>query len=399
MNRNSLVQAYTVLFVFTLLSSKTLFCQDIPRCATGKYPKTHRGISNAFEKLVIDTHGQKNIEARSEKTIPVVFHVLYHSEGENLPDAILFDQLERLNKDFNGQNGDGQKVPSNFKSFVGSLPVRFCLATQDPNGEPSSGIIRRYTPRKRIGLTDDLFFEERGGSTAWNTDAYLNIWIADTGDRVTGYSSIPTTAFLGTGRDGVVLNPNIVGRNQSFRYGLGRVLVHEVGHYLGLLHIWGEQEGCVSDDNVEDTPFQNSPNYGCPLGNLFSCGSMDMSMNYMDYVDDDCMYFFTKGQVERMELVLNDLRPRLGGVPGYCSNPESNGGFQATPNPSDGLVTLNFDDSYISFGSLEVYDNLGRKVYKKEAVFTPGYQIDLSLLSPGLYYLKLMGTIEKIVII
>jgi hypothetical protein len=111
------------------------------------------------------------------------------------------------------------------------------------------------------------------------------------------------------------------------------------------------------------------------------------------------MVFFTKGQVERMKSVLNELRPHLGGGPNYCSNPESNVDFQAIPNPSDGLVTLNFDDSYISFGSLEVYDNLGRNVYRKEAVFTPGYQIDLSLLSPGLYYLKFMGTIEKIVII
>lgn len=399
MNRNSLVQAYMVLFVFTLLSSKTLFCQDIPRCATGKYPTTHHGVSNAFEKLTIDTDSKNNIEHRSEITIPVVFHVLYHSERENLTDAVIFDQLERLNKDFNGKNGDAHKVPSVFQDFVGSLTVRFCLATQGPNGEPSSGIIRKYTPLQRVGLTDNLFFEERGGSTAWNTDVYLNIWIADTGDRVTGYSSIPTADFLGTGRDGVVLNPNIVGRNQSFRYGLGRVLVHEVGHYLGLLHIWGEQEGCTSDDDVGDTPLQNGPNYGCPLGNLVSCGSMDMSMNYMDYVDDDCMYFFTKGQVERMKSVLNELRPHLGGGPNYCSNPESNVDFQAIPNPSDGLVTLNFDDSYISFGSLEVYDNLGRNVYRKEAVFTPGYQIDLSLLSPGLYYLKFMGTIEKIVII
>ncbi|HEX2684776.1 MAG TPA: M43 family zinc metalloprotease, partial [Ferruginibacter sp.] len=95
-------------------------------------------------------------------------------------------------------------------------------------------------------------------------------------------------------------------------YDLGRTATHEVGHWMNLIHIWGDDGGsCSGTDMVDDTPNQASENYQCPAFPHVSCSNTgDMSMNYMDYTYDRCMYMFSKGQQERSLAVFAPGGPR-----------------------------------------------------------------------------------------
>ena len=101
-------------------------------------------------------------------------------------------------------------------------------------------------------------------------------------------------------RTGVVINPKYFGCNEHPRYGKGRTLVHEIGHYFGLKHVWSHDPFCEDDDGVEDTPKQEYEHTGCPTYPQASCTESDMFMNFMDYVDDPCMLLFSKGQKEKI---------------------------------------------------------------------------------------------------
>ena len=175
---------------------------------------------------------------REAITIPVVVHVVAHPTDEVVSDATIFSQISILNRDYNARNGDLQNVPTEFKDKIGNVGIRFCLITTDSLGKPHSGIIRVKTAVKYIGLKDSLFADNLGGSTPWNTNKYLNIWVANTGDFITGIGSYPTQTPQPN--EGVIIHPRYFGQNRTTKFALGRVAVHEVGHYLGLYHTWGK---------------------------------------------------------------------------------------------------------------------------------------------------------------
>lgn len=197
-----------------------------------------------------------------------------------------------LCRDFNGENDDLSNVPNEFQAFIAAKGIRFCLAAEDPQGLPTSGIVRVKTDVEAIGTKDELFFSALGGSDAWNPNKYLNIWVANTGEFITGFGTFPEQ--VEAEKQGVVVHPKYFGENNSKNYYLGRVAVHEIGHYFGLYHIWDNNLNCDTDDGVQDTPLQQHAYEGCPVYPQSSCGSMDMFMNFMDYVDDSCMLMFTQ---------------------------------------------------------------------------------------------------------
>ena len=226
-------------------------------------------------------------------TIPVVFHILYNTTAENISEAQVMSQMDILNEDFRRLNAD----QDNEWSQAADTQIEFCLASQDPNGNPTDGILRVPTNLTSFGTNDAMKFTSQGGSDAWPASDYMNFWVCDLGSSLLGYAQFPGGP---ASTDGIVCNYTATGNTgtASAPFDLGRTATHEVGHYLNLRHIWGDG-GCGASDFVDDTPDSDGPNYGCALGSV-ACGTTDMVQNYMDYSDDACMNLFTQGQSDRM---------------------------------------------------------------------------------------------------
>ncbi len=227
-------------------------------------------------------------------TIPVVFHVLYANSTQNISDAQIQSQLDILNEDFRRTNAD----QDNIWSQAADTEIEFCLASFDPNGAPTNGILRVPTTVSSFGSNDAMKFSSQGGSDAWPASDYLNYWVCNLGGGLLGYAQFPGGP---ANTDGVVCGYQYTGNigTATAPFDLGRTGTHEVGHWLNLRHIWGDGL-CGVDDNVADTPESDGPNYGCALGHV-SCNTTDMVQNYMDYSDDGCMNLFTAGQAVEMQ--------------------------------------------------------------------------------------------------
>jgi hypothetical protein len=245
--------------------------------------------------------------------IPVVVHVVWHTERENIDDAQVHSQIDVLNADFRARNADVAGVPAVWRQLVADARVEFALATVDPTGAATGGITRTRTGVPAFGADDAVKSTATGGVDAWPADRYLNVWVCQLGDGLLGYAQFPG----GPARtDGVVLLHSAVGTvgTAAAPFDRGRTATHEVGHWLNLRHIWGDDgDGCSGTDFVDDTPNQAAPNYGAPTFPTLSCENGpdgDMFMNYMDYTDDRAMVMFTVGQLQRMDACL--AGPRAG---------------------------------------------------------------------------------------
>jgi hypothetical protein len=314
---------------FALAITAPLFSQRL-HCGTDEL--MHRELQ-AHPELRALYEQNKNLPetppASGERAItyiPVVFHVIHNGDaegsGENISEAQVISQIDALNRDFAGINADAVNIPAEFKSLQAKSEIRFCLAKFDPNGNPSNGITRHNLGQ--VGWDEPDIESTIKPSTIWDRTRYLNIWSVNfTGtlitDGVLAYARFP---FMATStNDGVVARHNTIGQTGSVlaSFRLGRTIVHEVGHYLNLFHIWGDDNGgCNNSDNVSDTPNQADLYFGCPTHPQVSCNSNDMFMNYMDYSDDDCKNMFTIGQNTRMLNALNSSRAALKNSASKC---------------------------------------------------------------------------------
>jgi hypothetical protein len=221
-------------------------------------------------------------------SIPIIVHILYSEDAQNLSDSQILSQIQVLNEDFNGSNSDISSVPLEFSNVVANSEISFTLAQ----------VIRKKTNVSSFGTNDAIKFNSEGGSDAISPEKFLNIWVGNIGNNILGYAQFPGGSSL---TDGVVIGTNYFGTvgTVSTPFNKGRTTTHEIGHWLNLRHIWGDGR-CKRDDFVSDTPNSDRPNYGCPSYPTDHCKSTDMTMNYMDYTDDGCMFMFTKGQKDRM---------------------------------------------------------------------------------------------------
>lgn len=247
--------------------------------------------------------------------IPIVFHVIHNGGPGNISDAQIIDQVNILNKEFPRQQADTSLTPAAFKALAAPFSVEFRLATIDPSGNCTNGIDRVYSSTSVCSVDEDAI----KALSYWPSNKYLNIWLVEsmhywgsTSCNGGGYATFPGgPATL----DGINIRSDLIGSigtaatNGGWGNFRGRYLIHELGHWFNLRHIWGDSN-CGSDF-VSDTPPAETDNSGCPSfpHNPFnSCGGGgdgEMFTNYMDYTNGTCLNMFTAGQVARMTTALN----------------------------------------------------------------------------------------------
>ena len=253
--------------------------------------------------------------------IPVVVHVVWNTAAQNISDAQIQSQLDVLNADFRRTNADAGSVPAAFAGVAADVRVEFALAVRDPSCGATTGITRTNT--SITGFTAITASDERmkstaaGGHDPWDVTKYLNMWIVKYTDGTLGYGTFPS---MPASIQGLVCDYRAFGTSGAATanapYNLGRTASHEVGHWLNLLHIWGDDDHspsgiCSGSDECGDTPNQGTENYGAPAFPHVSCSNGpngDMFMNYMDYVDDAAMFMFSQDQATRMNATLSIAR-------------------------------------------------------------------------------------------
>jgi ABC-type taurine transport system substrate-binding protein len=296
----------------------------------------------------IEIHAQRyeSGEASSQRAgitrIPVVVHVVWNTAAQNVSDAQIASQIDVLNRDFRRANPDVGITPAPFLPLTADSRIEFVLASQAPNGTPSSGIERRQTAVASFNDNDAVKSVATGGMDAWPAADYLNLWVAPLSGGLLGYAQFPGGP---ANTDGVVIQQSAFGTNgtAAYPFNLGRTATHEIGHWLNLNHIWGDDgSGCSGTDNVADTPNQGGFNTGAPAFPHLSCSNGpngDMFMNYMDYTDDRAMVMFTAGQVARMQACLDGVRSTIGlGAGAAMIRPSSQPIVAWGPNRIDAFV-------------------------------------------------------------
>ena len=300
-------------------------------------------------------------------TIPVVVHIVKNNNEleMDISDEIIFRQIEILNETYNNQNTDLVNTPEFFTPLIGNVGLDFCLATVDPNGYSTNGITRTTTEVDVFSTVNNTIkYTSDGGIDAWNTDHYLNIWVGKISSSILGYSHLPTGSTPDQ-EHGLVVNYPYFGESDNAAYGMGKTAVHEIGHYFNLKHPWGTGNCDANNDWVEDTPISESAYAGNPEHPQTSCETVDMFMNYMDYVYDESMVMFSAGQADRMRFAFQYHRPELQesngcGIPLLISSPTIIHASSEITN--DGSIHLNIVSGIppftYSWGSGEVVDSL-----------------------------------------
>ena len=259
--------------------------------------RENRLAAEAATREAIDD-GRAMLAAAELATLPVVVHVVYRTDSENVSDEQVASQIDALNRDFRAANEDRSQVPTVWTSLVGDANIEFTL----------EDTTRTKTDVESFGPDDTVKSPDTGGIAP--VDGKLNLWCCSLGQSLLGYAQFPGGP---PETDGVVILNTAFGTTGTVQepFHLGRTAVHEVGHWLGLRHIWGEINDCTGDDFVADTPKAKQANTGKPKFPHVTCNNGpngDMFMNYMDYTDDDAMFMFTVGQIARMNATLTGPR-------------------------------------------------------------------------------------------
>jgi len=298
----------------------------------------------------------RSILARSGVTvIPVVVHVVYKTNAQNISAAQIQSQIAILNHDYRKTNPDIASTPAAFNPLIADARIEFALAGTDPAGNPTDGIIRTQTTADSFSQDDRVKASATGGADPWPSDRYLNIWVCQLGGGLLGYAQFPGGP---TDTDGVVILHTGFGSTGTAAapFNLGRTATHEIGHWLNLRHIWGDDgTGCNGSDFVNDTPNAAGPNFGTPAFPKVTCSNGpngDLFMNYMDYVDDAAMVMFSNDQVTRMQACLDGDRPSIGAIKSF-----------GTLKFRDEQPTLKFADEPL--GTLKFIDDVKQPFFDK----------------------------------
>ncbi|MBD3639263.1 MAG: T9SS type A sorting domain-containing protein [Crocinitomicaceae bacterium] len=422
----------SILTILSLFAFITAFTQQYEKCMTYQlmqYQESETpGYMQSVNEAFLRAKESNTVQDRATVyTIPVVVHIVYENPDENLADSVIFNQINRLNEDFRRINADTVNMRTDFETIVGDSFIQFELATVDPDGNPTNGITRTSTsvssflgiggfPAEGVKSTAD------GGIDPWNQLDYLNIWVCDMSffgtPGLLGYATPPNNlphwpaGSADNMSDGVVVQYQAFGANNPNALDLGggpidvqgRTLVHEVGHYLGLRHIWGDGD-CTAQDGIDDTPnAADQSNQDCNQV-INSCtdtigvlGDLpDMVENYMDYSEETCQNSFTDGQIDMMRSIIEVYRWELvNGTPAGLSQKEAFT-LHVFPNPATDLVTITGIPS--GHNNLQVYSETGQLIME---IANPQTKVELRDLEKGIYIVRVtseVGIVNRRVVI
>lgn len=424
------------LLTLCLFSSLALRAQTAPPaivCGNEVFSKIVREqypeLNDAFQATFEEAHAP-HADDRSPLTVNVVVHVVWKASEENLDDSIILNQIAILNADYNRLNADTGNLRAIFQPVAGKPEIHFNLAE----------IVRVQTSElfevSLLGnnLLSELKHTNQGGSDAWNTEQYLNIWVCkiqplsfggiDLG-QILGFAFPPNnydnwpanSGAPAPEEDGVVIDFRAFGSNNPNPIAIpggtgnllinGRTPVHEVGHYFGLRHIWGDggtfgPNDCAQSDGIDDTPFASSQSsFDCDttknsctnVETFYNADMPDLVENYMDYSSEACMNMFTQGQADIIRDVLQG--PRSGLLTPVAA-PEVAGrqpDFALSPNPAPGRFALSFNLPETTTATLRLLNTAGQSIATlASATYPAGTQrveFDASGMAPGMYFVEM----------
>lgn len=400
------------------------------RCGSSEYekmvlqlrdPARRRNVdqlNQLVEQVQLQQQGLRQAADQTVYRIPVVVHVIHNTStgviggatNGNISDEQIASQLQVLNEDYRRKEG----TPGFNTSPIGAdTGIEFYLATTDPNGNATTGITRHYYSQKS---SFDVFNDDELLSQIayWPSNRYLNIWVTALANNYLGYGQFPTAADTLKGLisyqneliDGVIIDYRYFGRRtgavRSDTYCCGRTTTHEIGHWLGLIHTWGDGDGCA-EDYVADTPPTKGPNQTSQCRTTYSTcvngvQTRDLTENYMDYSPDGCMNLFTAGQAARMRAVLQLSPRRQQLIRALNALPETDRlTINVYPNPTltaDPTVDVQLK-GFQSF-TVGVYDMTGRQIRALSYTNSPSSRVSLNVLGlpAGVYVVRVRTDTE-----
>ncbi len=410
MKKNIYISIFFAIICVDSLAQKVRFCANEFRDSVAKTSDAQYLIKKMRFEQALDNQVnlQRNFRVAAEVIrIPVVVHVIHNQingqiAGTNIPDEQIFSQIKVLNEDYRRKVGT---LGFNSNPVGADTEIEFFLSTSDPDGNPSSGIKRVYSPKTSFNIVNDNDRLAMSNLSYWDTNKYLNVWVAPLSSGFIGYGEFPYSESVegldidsDERTDGVFIDYTTFGKksgtNLSGIYSFGRTLTHEVGHWMGLYHTWGDER--CGTDFVADTPVATTSNSSAFCRDVFSTctgtRTRNMIENYMDYSPDSCMNIFTEGQKQRMRAAL-DLSKRRKRVLNYAK-------FQLPPSTS---LQVNFENPMpISSSQFQILlpdfqdfrivirDIFGREIYNQNFIDLPSTIITLPKgnITPGVYILS-----------
>ncbi len=443
------------LFIAVIFSgSLTMYAQQAPkifgktvsqnpengliRCASSEYEQYLRNKYGMESRVEFENWlGQKIKQQKAMRTngtnaiitIPVVVHVIHNGDAVGNNENIAFEQVQAqitvLNQDYRRM----ADTPGWNDNEVGAdTEVQFCLAQRKPDGTATDGVDRVNLGQASWGSSDydatiQDIDENVKTATSWDPTKYMNIWTVNLNSQSTllGYAQFPNTTIVGglgvgngaANTDGVVIGYKYFGSKTLYPQGnyentntyvYGRTATHETGHFLGLIHIWGDNSSCTvnaqdsNKDYCPDTPASSEEHYIC--GTYNSCPSApgnDMVENYMDYTNDACMNIFTQDQKERIQAVMNNApRRKTLLTSNACQAP--NAGLEdygvlndlyVYPNPAQTVITISNSEGNELPDGFTLYNSLGQVINTVKVNGATDLTINTSALANGVYIIKI----------
>ena len=306
-----------IILSLLLLGTIKVSAQQHHVCGTDEVMKKIYAERSELEKTLMTQrqslqNRQNHLSSSASYTIPVVFHIMHLGGPENISDSQVMDAVRILNNDFSHQSPDTVDIIPSFKSIADSTGIQFALATLDPFGNCTNGIVHHYDTDADWNDSSPSIY-----SYTWDPTMYMNVYVVKTitlssGFGAAGYAYYPGSLPAGDPRDGIVVLNNYLGSIGTASPLQSRVLTHEAGHWFGLMHVFGGHGAgvdCTGDDYINDTPttigYTVCPNSSVPSSYQICTPGVDENFqNFMDY--SYCCRMFTQGQGQNMRITLTD---------------------------------------------------------------------------------------------